>query len=330
MKIVFSRKGFDSGSGGGASPIVDGKPISLPIPDTKGIARTTYGDLGLGEHASKASKGAYGPESQCHHDPMFTGDGRCLFGQVGAAQTHLANQGVGVGDTFLFFGLFRRDGEAPHHRIFGYLKIEEMISLADSVPDDLVALGAAAPVSFIAKHEVAGWPGVSVLAKLQETLFIERAKRGKAGEQAEKIRQRLADGDVMVLFAEGTTSDGNSLLPFKSALFGAVGVRAGNEESASREPVHVQPVAIVYTHHHGIPMGRYGRPLAAWPGDVELGPHVAGVIGAGAIDVSILFGNPIVATDMPDRKALALACETAIRDMASSALRGRFPPSHGR
>ena len=195
---------------------------------------------------------------------------------------------------------------------------------------DIVALGAAAPVSFIAKHEVAGWPGVSVLAKLQETLFIERAKRGKAGEQADKIRERLADGDVMVLFAEGTTSDGNFLLPFKSALFGAVGVRAGNEASSVREPVHVQPVAIVYTHHHGIPMGRYSRPVAAWPGDVELGPHVAGVIGAGAIDVSILFGDPIVATDMPNRKALALACEAAIRDMASSALRGRAPASHAR
>lgn len=195
---------------------------------------------------------------------------------------------------------------------------------------DIVALGAAAPVSFIAKHEVAGWTGVSVLAKLQETLFIERAKRGKAGEQADKIRERLGDGDVMVLFAEGTTSDGNFLLPFKSALFGAVGVRAGNEAGSVREPVHVQPVAIVYTHVQGVPMGRYDRPVAAWPGDVELAPHVAGVMAAGAIDVSILFGDPVVATDMPNRKELALACETAIRDMASSALRGRAPASHAR
>lgn len=190
---------------------------------------------------------------------------------------------------------------------------------------DIVALGAAAPVSFIAKHEVAGWAGVSVLAKLQQTLFIERARRGMAGEQAKKIRARLSDGDVMVLFAEGTTSDGNFLLPFKSALFGAVGVRAGNEENSGRDPVHVQPVAIVYTHIYGIPMGRFDRPVAAWPGDVELGPHVAGVFRAGAIDVSVLFCEPIVATDMPNRKALATACESAIRSMASAALRGREP-----
>jgi hypothetical protein len=137
VKIVFSRKGFDTGSGGGASPIVDGKPISLPIPDTKGIARTTYGDLGLGEHASKASKGAYGADSLCHHDPMLTGDGRCLFGQVGAAQTHLANNGVGVGDTFLFFGLFADEDGERHHRIFGYLRIAAVHWLAEGTPDHL-------------------------------------------------------------------------------------------------------------------------------------------------------------------------------------------------
>ncbi|MCD1623035.1 hypothetical protein [Citromicrobium bathyomarinum] len=129
MKIVFSRKGFDSGSGGGSSPIVDGKPISLPIPDTKGIARTTYGDLGLGDHAARASRGAYGVHSLCHHDPLFTGDGRCLFGQVGAAQTHLANHGVGRGDVFVFFGRFAGEGHGPHHRIFGYLEVEQVIDL---------------------------------------------------------------------------------------------------------------------------------------------------------------------------------------------------------
>jgi len=137
MKIVFSRKGFDSGSGGGSSPIVDGVPISLPIPDTKGIARTTYGELGLGELAAGASGGAVGAESLCHHDPLFTSDGRCLFGQVGAAQTHLANQGVGVGDTFLFFGLFAGEDGERHHRIFGYLRVAAVHRLAEGIPEHL-------------------------------------------------------------------------------------------------------------------------------------------------------------------------------------------------
>ena len=130
MRIIFSRKGFDSGSGGGSSPIVDGVPVSLPIPDSKGIARTTYGDLGLGELAHAASRGAYDAASLCHHDPMFTDNGRCIFGQVGAAQTHLANHGVGRGDVFLFFGRFDGDGQGAHHRIFGYLEVERVIDLA--------------------------------------------------------------------------------------------------------------------------------------------------------------------------------------------------------
>ena len=131
MKIVFSRKGFDSAAGGGASPIVGGVPLSLPIPAGT-ASRTTYGDLGLGEHAAKASRGKLGASDLCHHDPMFREDGTCVFGQVGAAQTHLANQGVGVGDIFLFFGLFREEetGES-HHRIFGYLEVERKIHLAN-------------------------------------------------------------------------------------------------------------------------------------------------------------------------------------------------------
>ena len=130
MRIIFSRKGFDSAAGGGPSPIVGGRPLSLPIP--AGVAsNTSYGDLGLGEHAATASRGKLGADDLCHHDPMFLGDGTCIFGQVGAAQTHLANQRVGVGDVFLFFGLFREEetGE-PHHRIFGWMEIERMVDLA--------------------------------------------------------------------------------------------------------------------------------------------------------------------------------------------------------
>ncbi len=137
MRIIFSRKGFDSASGGGPSPIVAGRPVSLPIPAGK-ASHTIYGDLGLGDHAAHASRGKLSAEDLCHHDPMFTGDGVCLFGQCGAAQTHLANQGVAEGDVFLFFGLFREEGGEPHHRIYGYCEIAEIIDLSDSVPQDLI------------------------------------------------------------------------------------------------------------------------------------------------------------------------------------------------
>ena len=129
MKIVFSRKGFDSGSGRGPSPIVDGRPISLPIPDTKNLSRTSYRDLGLGELATKASGGTVNSDTLCHHDPMFLDNGTCVFGQFGGQVTLLENAGVSVGDVFLFFGWFRGEGQPDHHRIFGYLEVEEILRL---------------------------------------------------------------------------------------------------------------------------------------------------------------------------------------------------------
>jgi len=157
MRIIFSRKGFDSAAGGGPSPIVNGRPISLPIP-SGGFSQTTYGDLGLGKLAKKASRGALGADSYCHHDPMFRDDGTCLFGQCGAAQTHLANQGVGVGDVFVFFGLFREEesGE-PHHRIFGYQQIERIIDLTDCLDaerNNLAAIGQPHALGMHAKNDV--------------------------------------------------------------------------------------------------------------------------------------------------------------------------------
>ena len=126
MRIIFSRKGFDTGSGGAPSPIIDGKPISLPIP-TKRRSTTSYHDLGLGDLVERVTRGRIGADHLCHEDPMFF-DERCLFGQCGAAQSHLRNQGVGLGDVFLFFGLFAEEkSDERHHRIFGYMRIDQMI-----------------------------------------------------------------------------------------------------------------------------------------------------------------------------------------------------------
>lgn len=135
MKIVFSRKGFDSSSGGGPSPIIDGRTRSLPIPERVPSPRR-YSDLGLGELAHTASRTEVKPDAWCHEDPMFH-DGWCWFGQCGPAQSHLVNQGVGPGDVFLFFGLYAdpQDGHL-HHRIFGYLRVAVLglVSEVESCP----------------------------------------------------------------------------------------------------------------------------------------------------------------------------------------------------
>ncbi|MBU1606188.1 MAG: hypothetical protein KKD08_05190 [Alphaproteobacteria bacterium] len=145
MRIVFSRKGFDSAAGGGPSPIVGGRPLSLPIP-AGAASRTSYDALGLGEHAQRASLGLIVGGDMCHHDPMFLADedrgGTCLFGQSGAAQTHLVNQRVGVGDVFVFFGLFREEASGePHHRIFGFMEVADIVDVRAAALPELVAVG---------------------------------------------------------------------------------------------------------------------------------------------------------------------------------------------
>jgi Nucleotide modification associated domain 3 len=125
MRIIFSRKGFDSAAGKAPSPIIEWEPISLPIP-TERRSETSYRLAGLGNIVEHMTKGRIGADNLCHEDPMFS-NGRWAFGQTGAAQSHLERNGVGVGDVFLFFGLFASfDGRDRHHRIFGYLEIDEV------------------------------------------------------------------------------------------------------------------------------------------------------------------------------------------------------------
>ncbi len=185
---------------------------------------------------------------------------------------------------------------------------------------DIVILGSLREMAFIAKAEVANWPLFGMLAKLQRTVFIEREKRGKTHQQASVIATRLAAGDAMVLFAEGTTSDGNRVLPFKTSLFGAAQVAIRETDV---DTVTVQPVAIAYTRVHGMPMGRVHRPIVAWPGDVPLGPSLVGLLKEGAVDVDVWFGEPVVIDGKSDRKALARTMEARVRAMVQSSLMGR-------
>jgi 1-acyl-sn-glycerol-3-phosphate acyltransferase len=185
---------------------------------------------------------------------------------------------------------------------------------------DILVLGSLADVVFIARSDLAGWPIVGALSRLQRTVFVERHRKGTASDQAGQIAGRLAGNDALVLFAEGTTGDGNHLLPFKSTLFGAARVVLGE---ANVETVYVQPVAIAYTRLHGMPMGRQHRALVSWIGDTELLPHLKDVLREGAMDVEIEFGEPLEFTEASDRKQVARRVEGRVRAMMSDSLRHR-------
>lgn len=185
---------------------------------------------------------------------------------------------------------------------------------------DIPVLGSIAPLSFIAKSEVAGWPVFGWLARLQRSVFVDRNRRAHTGRVNREIAGRLAAGDVMVLFAEGTSSDGNRVLPFRSALLGAVHELAGDGADPT---IHVQPVALVYTRLCGLPMGFQHRPVVAWHGDVDLAPHLWRLLKSGTIDVTLAFAEPIPLAVAADRKKVAGAAEHAVRQRATLLIAGR-------
>jgi lyso-ornithine lipid O-acyltransferase len=188
---------------------------------------------------------------------------------------------------------------------------------------DIPVLSAVAPVSFVAKKEVGGWPFVSSLARLQRSVFVDRAKRSAVGEAAGEILSRLEQGDTIVLFAEGTSSDGNRVLPFMTSLFAAAKPSGGPAQEAS--DAVVQTLSLVYTRLYGIPLGRADRPFVGWYGDMEMRSHAWRLLKSGPLDVRIRVGPPVPLTGFIDRKDLARRSEAEVREHVVRILRARGP-----
>ena len=155
---------------------------------------------------------------------------------------------------------------------------------------DIPVIGSLHPLSFIAKSEIEGWPVVGLFARLQRSVFIDRQRRKATAEVNDALAHRLVKGEVIVLFAEGTTSDGNRLLPFRSSLVGAAQTALMHD---SVERVFLHPLAITYTRRHGLPVTRRDRPFIAWYGDMDLGPHLKLFIRGIPLDVVVTWGEPI-------------------------------------
>jgi len=154
MKVIFSRKGFDSAAGGVPSPIVAGRPVSLPIP-TRMPSPLRFADLAgdLPSLVADLTRGKAAAARSCHLDPDIDPTQcrrkrgwRGALGQDGAAQGHLRRQQVQPGDLFLFWGLFRPVDKVAgkwayagtsEHRIFGWLHVGEVVALG---PDGSHAL----------------------------------------------------------------------------------------------------------------------------------------------------------------------------------------------
>lgn len=189
---------------------------------------------------------------------------------------------------------------------------------------DIETLGSNIPASFVAKQEVATWPFFNILAKLQRTVFVERRTRATR-QSRDSLIGRLKAGDSLILFPEGTSSDGTRVLPFRSALFAAALVTSGGK------PLRVQPFTVAYTRLDGIPLGRYWRPYFTWYGDMELAGHLWNVCKLGECSVVIQFHDPVDITMFGDRKTLSDHCFRVVSRGLQAINRGEpAPPSPAR
>lgn len=161
---------------------------------------------------------------------------------------------------------------------------------------DIPLLGAATGGIFVARGDMAGWPLIGPLARAHGIIFVDRERARTAGGQAAAIRAQLARGEDVILFPEGTTSAGDGLLPFKSALFAAVDGLPG---------ARVQPVTIAYVSVGGrAPLADEGDRIA-WVGEIGFGAHLAGWLGLPPVAARLTFHPSLDPEAFADRKALA-------------------------
>jgi lyso-ornithine lipid O-acyltransferase len=178
---------------------------------------------------------------------------------------------------------------------------------------DIVVLSAVSPLSFVAKREVAKWPFFGWLAKLQRTVFVDRERRQATKGSNDALSTRLAQGDRLVLFPEGTSYDGSSVLPFKSSFFAA----------ATAPDIAIVPVTLAYTKSRGLPLTRRNRPSYAWYGDMDLPPHLWEALCKGPVQVDVIIHAALDVETGLDRKRACAAAENTIRHSLAAKLHGR-------
>lgn len=167
---------------------------------------------------------------------------------------------------------------------------------------DIFVLNATKRLYFVSKSEVASWPGIGWLARATGTVFIER-NRARAAEHTQVFQRRLGVGHRLLFFPEGTSSDGQRVLPFKATLFAAFFT------PDLKGSLEIQPVTVSYS----APSGQ-DRRFYSWWGDMTFDAHLLKCLAHGSGgQVVLTYHDPLYVHDFVDRKALAAACEDLVR-----------------
>ena len=198
------------------------------------------------------------------------------------------------------------------HKIGAFSPAKPLLIISNHVSYlDIFAIGGLTRGAFTPKSEIAAWPVVGTLCRLIGCVFIDRRPRAVEEHRAE-LERRLAGGTRVILFPEGTTSDGSSTLPFRSAFFRMVEWQ--RERDGSLLPI--QPIVLAYTHLDGIALTETTRPQVAWIGDADFAPHIWALMGHKNVDVTLT----LLPSFLPegDRKQLAAQCESQIGEVLAS------------
>jgi 1-acyl-sn-glycerol-3-phosphate acyltransferase len=184
---------------------------------------------------------------------------------------------------------------------------------------DVPVIGGVLNGCFVAKGDVATWPVISTIARLGRTVFVSRA-RASTGKERDAMRAVLKAGDNLILFPEGTSSDGSRVLPFRTSFFALAESKPG--ENRTDLPL-IQPVSIVYDRLGGLPAGRANRPVFAWYGDMDIASHFGRLTQHIGLRVTVLLHTPLDPARFEDRKALSQAVWQIVADGASTLRQNR-------
>ena len=187
---------------------------------------------------------------------------------------------------------------------------------------DIPVIGGVLDGCFVAKGEVATWPVIRTIARLGRSVFVSRA-RSSTGKERDVMRAVLKAGDNLILFPEGTSSDGSRVLPFRTSFFALAETKA--DENRADLPL-IQPVSVVYDRLGGLPVGRAGRPLFAWYGDMDIASHFWRLGQHIGLRATVLLHAPLDPAGFEDRKELSRAVWQIVADGAST-LRQNRPAS---
>ena len=160
---------------------------------------------------------------------------------------------------------------------------------------DIMAIGGHINGYFVAKSEVADWPVLGYLSKIQRTVFIDRSPR-KAVLQVAQLGTLLKQGINLMIFPEGTSTDGTCVAKIKSSLIAAA-INAGAGA--------VQPCALIYNDKNGTALSPMKRDTYTWYGDMPFFEHLLHMLAQNGVEITIEFGPAIIPDNQSDRKMIA-------------------------